>query len=163
MCFSRYCCTKILLTPRNMEGRTINRSLRLSYPTRLSDCHPPFSMLYVIRAWWTSSTGEATSGCPPDVAAAAGWRDASQLLFALMAYLWPGFGFARAKSIPPRTTVIPLTLHPIALQWSGRTEGASIQQKKQGSQMMSIGEWAHYLRNFDFNRRISRKYTKLLF
>ena len=41
-----------------------------------------------------------------------------------------GFGFARAMSISPRTTVIPLILHPTALQWSERAERASFQQTK---------------------------------
>ena len=45
---------------------------------------------------------------PGQSAVAAGWRDASQMLFALVAYILPGvFGFARATSISPRTTVTP--------------------------------------------------------
>ena len=50
------------------------------------------------------------------LASAAGWRDASQLLFALVAILLAGiFGFARTTSISPRTTANPLILYPITL------------------------------------------------
>ena len=96
--------------------------------------HPPTH--YIIRVRWTSSTGiEATSACPPNSkTAAAGWRDASQWLFALVAYLLAVvsffFGFARATSISPRTTVAHLVLYPIALQRSEQAERASIQQNK---------------------------------
>ena len=50
---------------KDFETMTIvsNRSVRLSSPYVIP--HPPTP--YVLRAWWTSSTGtEVASGCPPD-------------------------------------------------------------------------------------------------
>ena len=55
------------------------------------------------------------------------------MLFTLVAYLLAGiFGFARTTSIPPRATGTPppspYSTSYRALQWSGQTERASIQQ-----------------------------------
>ena len=62
----RVCCHADCTLSRYMPGAmlcSVNRSLRLSSPHVLP--HPPTS--YVLRAWWTSSTGtETTSSCPPD-------------------------------------------------------------------------------------------------
>ena len=88
--------------------------------------HPPTP--YVLRAWWTSSTGtEEASGCPP----VGGRRRLEGSV-----PRGRGFGFARVTSISPRTTVNPLILHPAALQWSER---ASIQQTNKSKDGQSLG------------------------
>ena len=63
--------------------------------------------------------------------AAAGWRDTSPLLFALVAYLLAGVSASpgRRPFLPDHCN--PLILYPIALQWSERTERVSIEQNKQ--------------------------------
>ena len=93
--------------------------------------HPP--MPYVIRAWWTSSTGTAaTSSCPRTVGGRR--RLGGCVPVAVRAGGLPpgrGFGFTRATSISTtQNHSHPVILHPKALQWSEQAERTSIQQKK---------------------------------
>ena len=99
----------------------------------LSTCHPHPSTSYVIRAWWTSSTvKEADLESPPPprkLAAAAGWRDASQLLDALVVYLLAGAVSPGRRPLLPR--LLTAILHSPAMARLGRKGFKPAKQAKQ--------------------------------
>ena len=87
-----------------MMDATLPPILPFVLPTRHSP-HPPTP--YVIRAWWTSSTGtQATSSCPPK-----SWRPPPA---GGCFHPGRGLGFARATSISARDFCHPPPPYPIS-------------------------------------------------
>ena len=97
------------------------------YPIPLfvfSVCHPlspdalrnPGLVDFVLRV-----SGRSRIAPPPPhgkLGAAAGWRDAFQMLFARVAYLLAGVSVSPERRPFLLGPLPPPTLHPIALQWS---------------------------------------------